>query len=138
MVLLVILTFAISQIYQMVSPEKGYYNYIKDNVDIVEIHDWLEKYEDPDYTFTEEDGTKSGSVLDWDWPQCIKNLNPTRGVLIGEIETIKYIRIMYAVDWELSIGLCVMEKPMEVPEYGFDVPEKRIMLSENAFVFSVD
>ena len=112
-------------------PAKGYYHYVKSNVDIDEIHHWLVNYKGPKYDdFVDEDGTKRGRVLDVDWPECIKALNPTRGVLIFESKGKKYIRISYAVDWELSIGLCVMEEPMDVPGI-----KRYIELQDNAFIW---
>lgn len=114
-------------------PAKGYYDYVKANVDLDEIHDWLLSYE-----FSKYDDAEYGRVFEDNWPESIKALNPSRGVLLLESEGKKYIRISHGVDWELSIGLCVMEEPMDIPEYGDDFNDKRIKLSDNAFVWAGD
>ncbi|MHC5180546.1 MAG: hypothetical protein ACYSOW_01525, partial [Planctomycetota bacterium] len=114
-------------------PVKGYYDYVQSNVDLNEIHDWLLSYE-----FSKYDDAEYGRVFENNWPESIKALNPSRGVLLLENEGKRYIVISHGVDWELSIGLCVMEEPMDVPEWGYDFTEKRIKLSDNAFVWAGD
>lgn len=123
----------------LVSPvAKGYYKYVKSNLDINKIHKWLINYKNTEDESVDEYGTKQYRVFDYDWPESIKNLNPSRGVLICENKGKKYIRISHGVDWELSVGLCVMEEPMDVPEWGHNFSEKRIKLSDTAFVWAGD
>ena len=119
-------------------PARGYCDYVKNNVDIDAIHNWLVNYEVTEYEYVAEDGTRRRLVFEEDWPESIKTLNPSRGVLIFENKGKKYIRISHGVDIELSIGLCVMEEPMGVPEWGDDFNEKRIKLSDSTFVWAGD
>jgi len=119
-------------------PAQGYYDYVKKNVNIREIQKWLVNHEQPGYELMKGDGTKQDWVPDNHWPECIKSLHPTRGVLIFESEGKRYVKICHAVDIELSIGLCVMEEPMDIPEYVDDFSERRIKLSDNAFVWAGD
>lgn len=113
----------------------GYRDYLKANGDLDCIHKWLVNYEMSDYEFINEDGSKHGRVDDFDYPDCIKALNPHR-VLISEKNSKKYILLMYrfGIDWDF--GLCVMEEPMDIPDYRVDSPDVRIQLQDIAFVWS--
>lgn len=115
---------------------EGHYDYVKENVDIGEIHQWLVNYEESDHTYTyvNEDGAKTGSIYDSDWPECIKAHNPGN-VLIGEKDSKRYLRVWYRFGPGMSFGFCVMEAPMDVPEYGI---EDRKELQSDAFIWIAD
>ena len=113
------------------SPAKGYCDYVKANVDIDEIYKWLINYQ-----FNEYDEAEFGRVFEENWPKCIKNLNP-KNVLIRKVNAKKYMRIIYFFGPSAAFGLCVMEEPMDIPDYG-DFPEKRIKLSDNTFAWAGD
>ena len=111
------------------SPARGYYDYVKVNVDINAIHQWL-----MDYKFNKYDEPQFGNIFEDSWPDCIKALNP-RNVKIYEVDSLRYVRIIYFFGPSAAFGLCVMEKPMSIPPYDFDCSDTRIELSNNAFVW---
>jgi predicted membrane protein len=114
---------------------QGYSDYINANTNVEEIHKWLVDYEMSDYEFINEDGSKHGSVDDFDYPDCIKALNP-HDVLIFEKNSKRYILLRYSFGPGMSYGLCVMEEPMDIPDYIDDRSDNRIQLQDIAFVWS--
>jgi hypothetical protein len=111
------------------SPAKGYYDYVNENVDIAEIHQWL-----IDYEFNKYDQPQFGNVFEDNWPECIKKLNP-RDVKIYNADSVKYAKVIYFFGPSAAFGLCVMEEPVSVPPYDPDYSDTRIELSDNAFVW---
>ncbi len=110
---------------------KGYYCYVRNNVDISELQTWLAEYE---HTITTQDKYSSDRIFKDNWPACIKKLNPVDVRISGE-EPQKYIRIQYGSFVIPSFGLCVMEKPVDIPLDSYYDSEYRIKLSDNAFIW---
>jgi glucan phosphoethanolaminetransferase (alkaline phosphatase superfamily) len=110
------------------SPAKGYYDYVKMNVDVGEIHASLMDYE------REDNSTKYNRLFEEYWPECIKVLKPDN-VLLSEKDSIKYVRVVYFFGPSQAFGLCVMEEPTEIPAYDPDDYSHRIKLDNNAFIW---
>ena len=110
---------------------KGYYCYVRNNVDISELQTWLAEYE---HTITNQGRHHVDQIHEEYWPACIKKLNPREVRIFGESPK-KYIRIIYGTTVHPSFGLCVMEEPVEIPLDSYYDSEYRIKLSDNAFVW---
>ncbi|MHC4742242.1 MAG: hypothetical protein ACYS8Z_10035 [Planctomycetota bacterium] len=114
---------------------RGYYCYVRDNVEIDELQKWLTEYEHK-ITRQEEYGEeyRTDLIFEENWPVCIKQLNPKEVTLYGE-KPQKYIRIIHGLVAGPSFGLCVMEEPLDIPLDVYYDSEYRIKLSDNAFIW---
>lgn len=113
---------------------KGYYNYIKDNAKLDDIHKWLTEYKVKDYESVYPDGSKLENIAQDDWPDCIKVLNP-HTIELFERNSKKYVRISYDHGHGLSFGLCVAQEGTIVPLDDYCESEHRLVIQDNFFVW---